>query len=97
VCSARPGTLDHSIQQGRSILHSYHGESYGRTVVFALTAAPGVAQGLVDLEPILRKHLPPPDPRTLLPTDCALGFLLRNLVLAHAPLYRLGEWARKVA
>ena len=44
---------------------------------------------------ILRKHLPPPDPRALLPTHSALGFLLRNLVLAHAPLYRLGEWARQ--
>src|SRR3970040_1547097 len=44
---------------------------------------------------ILRKHLPPPDPRALLPTHSALGFLLRNLVLAHAPLYSLGEWARE--
>jgi len=41
----------------------------------------------------LRKHLPPPDPRALLPTHSALGLLLRNLVLAHAPLYSLGEWA----
>lgn len=45
-------------------------------------------------EQILRKHLPPPDPRALLPTASALGFLLRNLVLAHVPLYSLGEWAR---
>lgn len=46
-------------------------------------------------EQILRKHLPPPDPRVLLPTRTALGFLLRNLVLAHVPLYSLGEWARE--
>jgi len=46
-------------------------------------------------EPILRKHLPPPDARTRLPTGVALGFLLRNLVLAHVPLYALGEWARE--
>ena len=46
-------------------------------------------------EQILRKHLPPPDPRALLPIERALGFLLRNLVLAHAPLYSLGEWARE--
>lgn len=46
-------------------------------------------------EQILRKHLPPPDPRALLPTRTALGFLLRNLVLAHVPLYSLGEWARE--
>ena len=46
-------------------------------------------------EQILRKHLPPPDPRALLPTHSALGFLLRNLVLAHAPLYSLAEWARE--
>lgn len=44
-------------------------------------------------EQILRKHLPPPDLRALLPTHSTLGFLLRNLVLAHAPLYSLGEWA----
>jgi hypothetical protein len=45
-------------------------------------------------EQMLRKHLPPQDPRALLPTGTALGFLLRNLVLAHVPLYSLGEWAR---
>jgi len=44
---------------------------------------------------ILRKHLPPPDPRALLPTQSALGFLLRNLVLARGPLYKLGEWAQE--
>jgi transposase len=46
-------------------------------------------------EEILRKHLPPPDPRALLPTQSALGFLLRNLVLARVPLYKLEEWARE--
>ena len=46
-------------------------------------------------EHTLRRHLPPPDPRALLPTHSALGFLLRNLILAHAPLYSLGEWARE--
>ena len=46
-------------------------------------------------EQIIRKHLPNPDPRALLPTRTALDFLLRNLVLAHAPLYSLGEWARE--
>jgi len=45
-------------------------------------------------EKILLKRLPPPDPRALLSTQSALGLLLRNLVLAHVPLYCLGEWAR---
>ena len=45
-------------------------------------------------EKILLKRLPPPDPRALLSTQSALGLLLRNLVLAHVPLYSLGEWAR---
>jgi transposase len=44
-------------------------------------------------EQFLSKHLPPPDPRAQLPTPSALGFLLRNLVVAHAPLYGLAEWA----
>ena len=43
---------------------------------------------------ILQKHLPPPDPRSQIPTRNALGFLLRNLVLSRRPLYGLGEWAQ---
>lgn len=43
---------------------------------------------------ILRKHLPPPDPRTQIPLPRVLGFLLRNLVLSRRPLYGLGEWAQ---
>jgi transposase len=47
------------------------------------------------IEEFLQKRLPPQDPRALLPTQNVLGFLLRNLVLARAPLYKLGEWARE--
>lgn len=43
---------------------------------------------------LLQRHLPPPDPRAQLPPSTALGVLTRNLVLARAPLYGLGEWAR---
>jgi transposase len=46
-------------------------------------------------EQILEKHLPPPDPRSRIPTRYALGFLLRNLVLSRRPLYGLGEWAQE--
>jgi len=45
-------------------------------------------------EEFLARHLPPPDPRAELPPSAALGVLTRNLVLARAPLYGLGEWAR---
>src|ERR1022692_1961411 len=34
------------------------------------------------------------DPRVLLAPGKALGVLVRNLALAHAPIYALGEWAR---
>lgn len=43
---------------------------------------------------LLQRHLPPPDPRALLPPSAALGVLTRNLVLARVPLYGLGEWAQ---
>jgi len=46
-------------------------------------------------EELLQKRLPPPDPRARLSTHSVLGFVLRNLVLARAPLYKLGEWARE--
>lgn len=46
------------------------------------------------LEELLDKHLPPPGPGTKLPAVQTLGLLVRNLVLARAPLYGLAEWAR---
>jgi len=63
---------------------------------------------LVGAFPLVNPHLEAPPfqtdpwqapaaarPARTAPTHSALGFLLRNLVLAHAPLYSLGEWARE--
>ena len=50
--------------------------------------------GRLRFEHILRRHLPRPDSRVQLETIPALGVLLRNLIVAHSPLYSVGEWAR---
>jgi transposase len=45
------------------------------------------------LEEILKRHLPEDDPRTELPTTCALLVLVRNVLLSRQPVYGVGEWA----
>lgn len=45
---------------------------------------------------LVKRHLPPPDPRTELAPAKALGVLLRNLVLSRMPLYSQSEWARDI-
>lgn len=41
----------------------------------------------------MEKHLPTPDRRASLPPSVVLGVIVRNLVVARAPLYSLREWA----
>src|SRR6185437_2556685 len=45
------------------------------------------------LEEILKRHLPEDDPRTELPTTCALLVLVRNVLLSRQPVYGVGDWA----
>lgn len=45
------------------------------------------------LEESLKRHLPEDDPRTELPTTCALLVLVRNVLLSRQPVYGVGEWA----
>ena len=45
------------------------------------------------LAEILAEHLPPDDPRTELPTVCALLVLVRNVLLSRQPVYGVAEWA----
>ena len=45
------------------------------------------------LEEILKQHLPEDDPRTELPTACALLVLVRNVLLSRQPVYGVGDWA----
>lgn len=47
----------------------------------------------IQLERILREHLPKDDPRTELSTVAALMVLFANLLLARQPVYGVGEWA----
>ena len=42
------------------------------------------------LEEILREQLPEDDPRTELPTACALLALVRNVLLSRQPVYGVG-------
>jgi transposase len=62
----------------------------------ALGALPIVCRFLerMRLGPLLERYLPERDARVALPAARAIGLLVRNLCLAHRPLYRLGEWAR---
>lgn len=47
----------------------------------------------MQLERLLRDHLPKDDPRTELPTVTTLLVLITNLLLAREPVYGIGEWA----
>jgi transposase len=47
----------------------------------------------LQIEALLEKRLPPPDPRTKVPPARVLMVLLRSLILSKAPLYSVSEWA----
>jgi transposase len=51
----------------------------------------------MNLEAILRRHLPPDDPRVEVPTASALLVLVRNILLSREPIYGIGEWAARYA
>lgn len=46
----------------------------------------------LQIEALLDKRLPPPDPRVKVAPALALMALLRNLILSKAPLYSVSEW-----
>ena len=60
-----------------------------------LGALPVVNPFLVRLqiETLLDKRLPPPDPRSKVSPASVLMLLLRSLILSKAPLYSISEWA----
>jgi len=49
----------------------------------------------MNLEAILREHLPPDDPRVEVSTVSALLVLVRNILLSREPIYGVGEWAMR--
>jgi transposase len=51
----------------------------------------------LQLERLLREHLPPDDPRTRLSTARALLVLVRNVLCSRAPIYGVAEWAQRYA
>lgn len=51
----------------------------------------------MNLESILREHLPPDDPRVEVSTVSALLVLVRNMLLSREPIYGIGEWAARYA
>lgn len=51
----------------------------------------------IGLERFLEKHLPPDDPRIVVPTSRGLLLLVRNILLSREPIYGLGEWAERYA
>jgi hypothetical protein len=76
------------------------GEATAPEPAFALTARTLGALPIVcrfferlRLDAVLERYLPETDARVRLPAAGAIGVLVRNLCLAHRPLYRLGEWA----
>ena len=77
---------------------SFQGASFDLGSKF-LGALPIVNQFLVRLqiETLLEKRLPPPDPRTKVPPSSALMVLLRSLILSKAPLYSVSEWAASMS
>jgi transposase len=51
----------------------------------------------MQLEPMLRKHLPADHRRLAVPTSRGLMLLLRNILLSREPIYGLAEWAEQFA
>jgi transposase len=49
----------------------------------------------LQLEPVLRDYLPPPDPRSRISTAQGLMVLLKNLLLSREPLYGVPQWAAR--
>ena len=49
------------------------------------------------LDDALERHVPATDARLRLAPAAALGVVVRNLIVAHQPVYALGEWARPYA
>jgi len=47
----------------------------------------------LQIEALLDKRLPPPDPRTKVSPALVLMVLLRSLILSKSPLYSVSEWA----
>lgn len=50
--------------------------------------------GRLRLDDALERHVPATDARLRLAPAAALGVVVRNLIVAHQPVYALGEWAR---
>ena len=49
----------------------------------------------MQLDKLLKEHLPADDPRTQLDTARALLVLVRNILMSREPVYGVGEWARR--
>ena len=47
----------------------------------------------IGLEELLARHLPADDARLRLAPAVVIGLVVRNLIVAHLPVYALGEWA----
>lgn len=47
----------------------------------------------IGLEELLARHLPGGDARLRLAPAVVIGVVVRNLIVAHLPVYALGEWA----
>ena len=51
----------------------------------------------VGLPGLLERYLPRDDPRLRLAPAAVIGVVVRNLLVAHRPVYALGEWAEQYA
>ena len=51
----------------------------------------------MNLEAILKQHLPPDDPRTKIPIAKAVTVLVCNMLVSREPIYGVGEWAARHA
>ena len=49
----------------------------------------------IGLPALLDRYLPHEDPRLRLAPAAVIGVVVRNLVVAHRPVYALGEWAQR--
>jgi len=64
--------------------------------VGALPLVNQILEGM-NLDELLKKHLPQDGPRMKLSTRAGLLLLVRNILLSREPIYGLGEWAQRHA
>jgi transposase len=98
--SARGSATHRSKSAARAVEPGHRAEAAGLTLQsYTVGALPLINQILerMQLQRLLREHLPKDDPRCEFPTSHALVVLVQNVLVSREPVYAVGEWAAQYA